>query len=318
MIRPASALRWVGLAALLTACPIGNNKYPKPADLSPAWRIDKLRVLAVRADPPEVAVGEEARFEALVTDPEGRVGAVVWLACPPDDAGGIGFGCGLDGGFDFTEATPDELADQGFIGFEPFVPPRYTPPADTLEGTSETEARQGVYTLIQVAVLPQEVLDGGFDGADFDFNQVEVAYKRLRVSTNVDPNQNPSIVDFYVDDVPLGGAVLEVDPGETYRIEAELGAGSVEAYTYQRDADSPTEVRVEEPYATWYADGGEVLATSSLHPNLVTRWRAPELDSDDPTEGTFWAVVRDRRGGMNWASLSWRLRGTAPGETDAE
>ena len=103
---------------LLAGCPIGNNKYPKPSELSSSWYIDRLRVLAVRADPPEALPGEEVTFEALVVHPADKTGVRVWLACPPDDAGGIGFGCTIDPSFDFATATPDQLAEAGFIGFE--------------------------------------------------------------------------------------------------------------------------------------------------------------------------------------------------------
>ncbi|HMV65314.1 MAG TPA: hypothetical protein PKA64_00595 [Myxococcota bacterium] len=319
-LRPA-----VLLALLSAGCPIGNNKYPKPRDLDPVWRIDKLRVLAIRAEPPEIRPGDTARFQALITDPDAQASAVVWIACPPDpdDPGGIGFGCALDAIGDPSSMTPDELAEAGFIGFEPLFPPVYTAPDDLLDELDPDEAAEGVYVLIQVAALPAEALQQDTDAADtdaaIDFNQVEVAYKRLVVSAALTPNHNPDLLGFTVDGFPLADdAVLEIDPGETYEIGALLAPGSVEVYDYVGTSGLPEE-RVEEPYVRWYTDGGSMLEEATLYPYLQASWQAPadELDKDGalvtaaaPTSGTIWAVVRDRRGGMGWASLRWRLRGS--------
>jgi hypothetical protein len=311
------------LAALtLGGCPIGNNKFPKPADLSPAWRIDKLRVLAVVADPPEVRPGETATFRALIVDPQGDRGATVWLACP-SDGGGIGFGCAIDPAFDFTTATPDELAAAGFIGFEPFLSPTYTAPADLLDGLDARAAAEGAYVTVTVSVLPADVLAELTSGeadptAALDFSSVQVAYKRLVVSTAVTPNHNPEIVRFTAEGAPLPpGATLVVDAGETYEIGAELAEGAVESYLY-KGPDGVWQERVEEPYIHWYTDGGTMQEEITLHPYLQADWVAPDPDAErdegdpaPPTSGTLWAVVRDRRGGMSWAELPWRLRGAA-------
>lgn len=313
-----SKLPLLGAVLLLTGCPIGNNKYPKPRDLSPVWQIDKLRVLAVRAEPPEIRPGETARFEALITDPNDEASVVVWLACPtdPDDEGGIGFGCSLDAGVDFTDMDTEELTEAGFIGFEPVMPPVYTAPDDLLDELDPIEAAEGLYVLVQVAALPASALETE-EGAAFDFNQVEVAYKRLIVSTALTPNRNPGVRSFSVDGVPVApGTVVEIDKGEEYEIGADLTDGSVEVYDYVNSSGEPEE-RIEEPYIRWYTDGGRLLEEATLYPYLQASWEAP-VDAQDKdgnvtsaarTSGTIWAVVRDRRGGMGWSSLQWRLRG---------
>jgi hypothetical protein len=305
--------RYLPLALLLTACPIGNNRFPKPVDLTPGWLVDKLRVLAIRADPPEIRPGETATFEALVIDPDGTAGATIWIACPPEDDDGVGFGCGLDGEFDFTEATPDELAEAGFIGFEPVLQPRFLAPPDTLDGLDEREAAEGVYVLVQVATLPQDVLDGGFeDGGAFDFNEVEVAYKRVIVSDAPTPNNNPEVAGWFVEGVEVpAGTTVEFDRGQEYEIGIQLQDGSVEVYQYL-NPDGDLEERTEEPYLKWYTTGGNMVEDATLFPFLEATWRSPEDDVEgeapEPTEGTFWAVVRDRRGGFAWSELSWKLR----------
>src|SRR5689334_10185613 len=60
------------------------------SDLPAASFIDKLRVLAVRAEPPEIAPGETTKLDLLVAEPmvpqlDGGAPqplSAVWLACP--------------------------------------------------------------------------------------------------------------------------------------------------------------------------------------------------------------------------------------------
>lgn len=294
----------IPFTALLCACPIGNDKFTKPGDLSPEWLVDRARILAIRANPPEVLPTEAATFEALIvgTDPEDPP-VTVWIACPPEDDGGIGFGCGLDAEADFSNLDPTSLDKLGVIGFEPGFAPRYGAPADLLDGVEDP--LEGVYVLVQAAVLPSSVLSADDDAA-FDFNEVEVAYKRLRVSSSTSPNANPELDGYQLDGItlpPQGGPVL-LDGGEIYRLGAIYGTGAVEVYAYI-NPQGETEDRVEEPYLRWYTDGGELLQDATLYPNAEVDWIAPE---ESGASGTWWTVIRDRRGGISWIEQTWQVR----------
>jgi hypothetical protein len=292
-------------------CPIGNDKYPKPADLNPAWKLDRLRVLAIQAEPPEIRPGEAAAFSGLIIDPQEESGAVVWLACPPDEEGAGGAGCAIDPNFDFTSATPDELADAGFIGFEPFLPPRFEAPDDSLDSLDEEDRAEGLQILVQTAVLPSDTLDDGFSETAFDFNDVEVAYKRLIVSEALTPNENPALGGFVLDGIAvLADAEVLVEPSQQYEVGAWLADGSIQTYIYV-NPDGIEEERVEQPYIKWYTDGGTMLEDATLYPFLDATWEVPSTDAEI-TSGTWWAVVRDRRGGLGWASQRWRLRDPVP------
>lgn len=338
--RPAAAL--LGLL-LLGGCPLGDELYPKPEDLTPDWKVDKLRVLGIRAEPPEIAPGESARFEALVVDPDGQAGFTVWVACELEDD--IGIGCPLDVDFDFESFDLQAAQDAGLIGFEPFLAPVYTAPADILDGLETCAADDGIYVLGQVSILPDEILptedpppdDGslptepvegpgdagdlgsgeGGDDTPFDFNQVEVGVKRLVVSSNAEPNANPAIAYFTLDGQTIpAGAVIEVDPGETYDVGVVPEPDSAQTYTYA-PCDGEPELRTEEPYVAWFTDSGRMVEQVTLWGFLEATWVAPEADGDDPLEGTWWAVMRDRRGGMAWAEQRWRVRPLPPGaDTD--
>lgn len=290
----------VVLAALLSTagCVIGSEKYQRPRDLEESWLVDRTRLLGVRADPPEIRPGETARFEALLPQPDQEEPwPRVWFACPVTEEG-AGFGCNLDLGG--TGSTPTGAADD-FIGLEPGFPPVYTAPGDLLDGlTDESDRREGVQVLAQVAALPPELLEEGAS-ADIDFNEVELGFKRLVVSEATTPNRNPAIVDFVIDKLPIApGAEVVVTTGQQYALGVILEEALIERYEYLTSVGE-LEERREEPYVDWYATGGEVLEPITLYPYPETTWQAP----DRPARGTWFAVVRDRRGGLTWHTQEW-------------
>lgn len=302
--RPARTARLAPLL-LVAACAIGDDQLPKPENLPAEWLVDRLRVLAIQAEPPEAAVGQEVRFSALLVDPFEEVGGVIWLACPSETD--LDLGCPLDPSLDFANATPEELAAAGFVGFEPLVPPRYTPGPELFEGKTEFEQLDGVQVVVQMAAVPPELLSGDLGDDGFDPANLEAGYKRLIVSTNPQPNQNPTIAALSFDGVELDPTgVVEVDPGQEYLVAARLTTDSAETYDYT-NAEGVTETRSEEPYLKWYTSGGSLRESLTLFGFFDVPWVAPPRGSPT-TEGTIWAVVRDRRGGMSWIAQRWRVR----------
>lgn len=277
---------------LLASCVINGGKHQRPRDLEESWSITKPRLLGVRSFPAEPRPGDTVTFEGLLVDPTDTIETVLWLACPTD-GGGNGFGC-----------TQDD--DTELVGIEPFQAPSYTVPVDLLDGLSEQERREGAYILVQVtglpAIDPAQLAD--FDFEDIDFNEVEAGYKRLVVSEATTPNSHPVLGAFTADGEPLAeGAVLEVDPSQEVEIGVQLDEDTIETYEYL-NTDGELEVRTEQPYVTWYTDAGELEEAATLYPFLEATWVAPEESGDL----TIWAVVRDRRGGQDWASLTLRVR----------
>ena len=310
LIQPLRPPTWALALCLLPlgGCVVGGDKFLRPRDLSPSWLVDRTRILAVRADPPEIAPGEVATFEALIPDPDGTEDlSRIWFACPPTLDGGIGFGCELDlGGTDFTGTGTDAIPE-GMIGFEPFLPPVYQAPEDVLdiivnpEPDEQAAARaKGLQVVIQISAMPASVIEG--TGTDIDFNALEIGYKRLVVSEASTPNRNPVIDEFVLDRNPvIEGALVHVTAGQTYEPGIILNEADVETYEFQY-SDGTVEERREEPWAAWYSSGGEIAEPVTLYEYNETTWIAP----DDPGEtGTWWVVVRDRRGGMTWDTRDW-------------
>ena len=297
-------IRLLPFLPLIAGCVIGSDKYPRPRDLPQANLVDRLRVLAIKAEPPEVRPGEPVAIEGLVVDPNTQAPLVVWLACESEDDSGVGFGCAVDlSSIDFETSTFDELIAAGVIGVEPGFSPTYTPSPNLLDDLAPEDREEGVYVTVQVTAIPGDLLtEPTDDAASFDFNEVEVAYKRLVVSEASTPNSNPKIVEFLVNGEAMApGQIAAIPSDQTINLEAVFSTDSVETYSYT-NSDGVVESRVEEPYITWYSDQGQFLSPYSLYPYLETSWRGTD---DSEAQGTWWAVVRDRRGGMTWYEQPW-------------
>jgi hypothetical protein len=263
---------------LLHGCVIGSDKHPRPRDLPPAWLVERPRILAIQAEPPEAVPGQTVTFSALIgLPPEEEVElGVIWLACPVDDEGN-GFGCVTDfGAIDLENPDPEALAELGFIGFQPGFDPVYTVPDDLLEGMDEQQRLEGSYVLVQVTALPLSVLEEPVD--EVDFSEIQSGYKRLIVSEAPTPNHNPAIGALTVDGllVPAEAEAVHVEASQSYELGALLPEGAIERYVYL-NRDGQQEDRVEEPYITWFTTGGELVNPYSLWPgSLQVPWTAPE------------------------------------------
>ncbi len=226
-----------------TACVITPEKYPRPIDLAQSWEVDRLRILGISAEPPEVVPGQTSIFDALVADPNGELGFLTWLACPPEEPGGIGFGCELDPELIEEDASLDDLVAAGVLLF-----PEYTPEDDVLVDLTDEERAEGLYVTIQVTALP-EGLDENLE--EIDFNNVEAAYKRLVVSEASTPNHNPTVHQFTVDGVEIpADSVVIVEAGQEYDLGVPIPDESIETYEFVNEGT--VEERVEEPYISWY------------------------------------------------------------------
>jgi hypothetical protein len=289
----------IAVVLVLGGCVIGSDKYPRPRDLEPGWSVLRSRVLGIRALPPEVAPGETATFEVLLPDPNDEIGAVLWLACPPEAT--TPFGCAVDLSVLGEDATPEELAEAGVIGIEPGFAPRFVAPADALDALEPADRAEGLQYTVNAIGLPPDVADQ----EDVDFATFESAYKRIVISEATTPNQNPTIATFTVEgvDVPPG-TVVELDPDQPYELSISLTDDSIETYEYV-NPDGVLEQRVEEPWARWYATTGADLESTTIFPTVEADF---VTGVESGVDGTWWVVVRDRRGGLAWDHRDFHVR----------
>jgi hypothetical protein len=290
--------------------------------LSQSWQLDRVRILAasasVEGDPDpilgtrsEPRPGERVVFDALYYVPDGEyISGAIWIGCIPESE--LSYGCELDptafesltnldenASFEDIQTAIEAAREGGFLGFEPDMPPEWTVPEDALDGLSDAEQKEGTNAFVNIALLG--------DSEDPDAEPVESGFKRFPVSTADTPNHNPEITDFIVADVALDGDVgFRAQQGMTYVIEPVIPEGHIETYAYMTE-DGTSEYRREEPYITWFTELGAKQPDNqarfdqeySLYPYTPIEWTAPKKAGHI----TIHAVIRDRRGGMGWASL---------------
>ncbi len=289
------------IAPLLASCDVQQ--------LSRSWEIDRLRILAVKAEPAEPGPGDTVTFEGLVVSPKAELEMVMWIGCLGSDLDV--FGCEIDAsilgdleGLDPEEMTAEELfelyqtlQEAGLMGVEPYLPPSFVVPDDILDDLSEEERNEGLSLFVQVTAIPQ-----GSGGED----DVELGLKRVPVSDAATPNHNPVIDHLLIDGVEIAaGTVLEVEAGQPYTFDPVLADDAIETYSYQM-IDGSWEDRVEEPYFSIYIEQGDTDAVNTLYPHSDFDWTAPAAPEDP--EMTVWIIVQDRRGGMSWWSQEILVR----------
>ncbi len=281
----------LGPLLLLSAC--------SPIALSQEWELDRLRLLAIRAEPAEPRPGDTVTFTSLAHIPVEASGETpwtsVWIACLL----GSGDGCTLDPALlerleGADTLSPEEqamlfaaLQAAGFIGFEPVLSPAWPVPADALEGLTEAETLEGLSATVQVTLATE--------------GDTELVLRAIPVSLAATPNTNPDVAALTLDDAPVVDPVT-VDDDTDVTLVANVAA--LEEYTYVT-TEGVTETRTEELEWRWYTDGGtlasedgELIPEAEDTLESTVTWHTP----DAPGDYRVHAVVLDARGGMGWWS----------------
>jgi hypothetical protein len=245
------AMRFLSILIIVVAAGCGS-------DLPPQSFIEKLRVLAIQAEPPEVAPNEPTHLEVLAASPtvvqlsDGITPSPVstlWLACtiPPGAASTIP--CGVNperslGAGGTIPPTCDEApgADLCVIGFGPTA--RFTPAAAHLAGAASAQI------LVTAIVADTEggavgCLQDAFanDGRPTTPDHCVLALKRLTLSDPAqrtgEPNANPRLADFWLDEygIPVsladGQALFGAAPASNaraYRLIARRAEDAAQQY----------------------------------------------------------------------------------------
>lgn len=242
--------------------------------------MDDLRVLGVRAEPPEAAPGMTISFDALVGDVEvpARPYRRGWALCTP----------GAEG-----VATCGDPARVSALGTNSTA--TWTVPDDMLDELSPEDAAIGrdVYVVFGIE------LDGLEDAPEE--GEHDIAFKRVRVSTNPEPNANPHIDALLVDGESSAAALL-VDGGARADLLVLASEDSLQEYSMHGDLET------EDMRYTWLVTRGSIADPVSWGDSAGlsgTRWRVPGGGAPDLM---LWVVLRDGRGGTAWAGQRVELR----------
>lgn len=147
--------------ALFTSTSACLEELPEP------WLIDDLRVLAVRAEPPEVEPGTSVLLDALIVDPKGRPLTLTWYACIAPDLGTGFFSGGSEtstSGGNGTGLSQDPYGDSCILRYEAgerWAVKLGNAPTATLEVPADLfdtqDALKVAYGLSEDLVIPEDV-----------------------------------------------------------------------------------------------------------------------------------------------------------------
>lgn len=291
----------------------------------PVHVIDSLRVIGIRADPPEVRPGQATQLEALVLDPSrpGERTTMLWLGCEPDPYAQNRGACG----------NVDDIGNPSSLADPSMLPPGVniigvgnratysTSPRlfDVLAADDPVRRKGTVGTIINVAVGAEVPLTATMDELRAVLDKVtrkEIASQltvfRVRVSESTAQNVNPVIDDLFVNrEVLPRGATIRLFPSTAQ--ELHLTAHDFEMFDEPKP-DGGFEPRTESVIVAWYTSAGRfdydrVSLSGELRSKLTSA--GDELSGNDPIppdrRGRLWAVARDTRGGQVWAEWPWYI-----------
>ena len=271
-------------------------------DFVPASYVAGLRVLAVKAEPPELAAGESGTLTMLAVDPSGRAFDVTWDACLlyPGVAAEINPACLT------SEAATD------FVPLGQGLAASLTMPERDLEQLGLPDATLGFYLPVRARV---RAADAAVD-----------AIYRVRYSLGlVPPNRNPTLEGVYLVPGPKNAPVApeelvpldeasppEVRVGDEVVLRAIFTPDSAEDYLMLEGdpAAGATRTVTEILRVFWYATAGDFSddATGGDRPDSVLRLtqRLPPVGPDGMAVD-LWIVGREERGGTDYVHRTLRL-----------
>jgi hypothetical protein len=286
------------------------------ADFDPGSRVTDFRLMAVQADAPFAAPGEQVHLRALYHEPFGRPVSLTWMTCQtPEDISPLG--CLAKIASDSAASGQPPAMQQG----EGLDEVDVTIPADALDGVPAdgignatigvvTVACPGTMSMVEPAAtgdLPFRCAEAGTN-ADLPFERFAVSVKRIFLR-RADRNENPAIDQVTWDGQPwLDTDVKSVRPcnddpnklddcdgGEEHRLSVELAPGYAESGTDELGHEFAEQVIVQ-----YYATEGTFEFDVRTGDSPANRWVARKRASGQTQ--TMWFVVRDNRGGVSWAS----------------
>jgi len=276
------------------ACVLGCQQSSDP----PPSYVAGLRVLAIKAEPPDVAPGGTSTVTALAIDGDGTTPSASWSRCtrPPLAGQAVNPDC-----ISITGAVNANLVPVGQgLAVTATMPADATPAA-----LGAPDATGGVYLpLIADVSVPTDHITASY---------------RLRLTSGdpagSPPNANPKIAGVFVDGAGGQTALDEATPlvvhaGDQITLSATFAPGSVESYTTSLPNGSggvTTTSSTETLDVAWFATGGELTndQTSDVQPETVLK-----LDKQLPAAGStidLYAVGRDERGGTDWVHRTLHL-----------
>lgn len=277
--------------------------------------ITEPEILAVRGTPAEAELGAPVTYDLLVVAPDGPVSTPVaaWDVCtqpkPPAEGNSVAAGCVTAPAGEFQGATfSAPIPSDACMLFGPMVPKKdFQPHAPDSTG--------GYYLPVRA------VLSGLGDRVLTAFDMERITCKLPNASaaviqdysTRYHANNNPKLTGLTLPtadgtQVDLASNSLTVSSGGTVALTAAFAPDSPETYVVF-DPDLQTLVdRRESMRLAWFATAGEFdhdrtgRAETEMETTSDNTWTAPVVTA--PTPVYLWLVLRDSRGGVDFAGYT--------------
>ena len=310
------------LAALGAGC--------KPNLGAPPSLVTAPSILAIRGMPPEAIEGGPVTYDVLAVDAMGTVAAphIGWLQCldpdAPAEVNDVSSSC-------LTEEPDDAGPSPTFMAAIPtnacmlFGPETPSPmPGQPPQRPADPDTTGGFYQPIRGTWEIADDVDGGAASPLVAFALERITCPLLQApgpdatqfAMSYVPNNNPTLADLVLD--PSGtntalytaGQAAAPQPaaaaaaGQTYTLQADFTADSAETFLYWDIVSRMLVNQRESLRVSWFATGGafglDTSGRTSAETETFTQnsWTAPTT----PGPVYFWAVLRDDRGGVDFAA----------------
>jgi hypothetical protein len=293
----------VVVAAALTALVACSS------DLEDGSRIEKLRLLALRADQPFARPGEAVELQLLAADDRDRPLSYALATCT-NPKGSTVDGCleALDGAFE-----PLAVENAQFS---------VAIPSNVLEGLPES-AKPSALVGAAVVACPGEIASGETSGVPIacrdpegrrlPIEAFEVGVKRIFVRAE-DRNANPEITrvtwdgeDWPEDQVQEARACPNAATDDIEDCSAGLRhALRIESTEPEEGVDENGTRFSEQQVVQFYASQGVFERAVRISDAPDNHWAAQRRDGQDLAQ--LWFIVRDDRGGVGWTTRQVRVR----------
>ncbi|MBN2575803.1 MAG: hypothetical protein JXP73_14650 [Deltaproteobacteria bacterium] len=284
-------------------------------DFAPYSLLDRLRILAVSAEPATPMPGEATTLSALTFAPGGETPLLRWSWCPVPATAGDAYACPLD------ESAANQI-------FAAYLEPSAAPALPSFDlGAAATAAfvnpfSAGALATLCAAGVASPLWAQSFDCDDgypvtvvLDAATTSASLRagfvlRLPTSATPESNNNPAPAGLTLGGIPLGAApaTVQVAPGATIELRADVPPDAAELRSIPPTEGAPGQ-RLERLTVSWFATSGKIDkartsfidGVASLGDMASNRFTAPAAEAW-PAGGLveFAAVVRDDRGGVGW------------------
>lgn len=271
--------------------------------------IDRPRILAVIAEPPEVTPGDSVQLWLLPAG--GELESLDWTVCGSFMSFAMGGQYGENTGDQGCGDTSMTIGSGQGATFSSQVTSVLFGDDDIIRAALGSQLPDDVLNTIRTSVgvaLTIEA-DAAIGGKHLR------ALKRVVLSENATPNHNPPPPAYALGDAtiitaeppsdmrcqPQVGGVAHVDPGARVSLAPLLSNGMedwLERY-HVLDARGMVGERVEQPFYSWFVTGGSLDHGDTSPPDRSNSWLVPSTQGCEH----LWLVVRDGHGGASACGL---------------